>query len=63
MDVSKLKSLADDKSKVRKIMKLALHQTENILEKGENAGYQHFSFSPNVFKSFLSDRVVKSRIV
>ena len=28
-------------------------KVENIVEKGENAGYQHFSFSYNFFKSFL----------
>ena len=27
---------------------------ENILGKGENAGYQHFSFSHNVFKRLIS---------
>ena len=26
---------------------------ENIVGKGENAGYQHFSFSHNVFKKLL----------
>ena len=27
----------------------ALDRVENIVEKGENAGYQHFFFSHNIF--------------
>ena len=29
-------------------------KAKNIVGKGENAGYQHFSFTHNVFKRLLS---------
>ena len=36
------KGLADDKVNVAEKLKFALGRTENIVGKGENAGYQHF---------------------
>ena len=51
---SKFKTFADDKFKVAKMMIFVLDRVENIVGKGENAGYQHFSFSHNVFKRLLS---------
>ena len=40
---SKFKELADDKiSMTEKEMKFVLESVENIVGKGENAGYQHF---------------------
>ena len=51
---SKLKRPADENINVTEKLKLALKRLENIVGKGENAGYQNFSFSHNVFKSFLS---------
>ena len=41
-DWSKLKELADDKMTVNKNLIFVSGRTENIVEKGENAGYQHF---------------------
>ena len=35
-------------------MKFALGRVENIVEKGENAGYQHFLLFPQCFQKFLS---------
>ena len=37
-----------------KIMELVLKGKENIVGKGENAGYQHFLLFPNVFSRLLS---------
>ena len=42
LDWSKLKAFADDKLKLAKIMVLVLNRVENIVGKGENAGFQHF---------------------
>ena len=42
LDWSKLKTFADDKTNVKKKFKLCLGRVENIVGKGENAGYQHF---------------------
>ena len=38
-DWSKLKAFADDKITVTQILKLVLRRVENIVGKGENAGY------------------------
>ena len=48
LDLSKFKVFADDIS--QKLI-FVLGWVENIVGNGENAGYQHFSFSHNVFKS------------
>ena len=50
LDRTKLKAFADDKLNVAKMIIFLLNRIENIVKKGENAGYQHFSFSNNVFK-------------
>ena len=54
-DCSKLKALADNKLnlKKKKKMKFVLERVENIVGKGENAGYQHFRLFPTVFKRLL----------
>ena len=41
-----LKAFADDKLKVFQIMIFAFDGVENIVRKGENAGYQHFLLFP-----------------
>ena len=47
LDLSKLKAFADDKLNVPEKLKFILRRVENIVGKGENAGYQHFLlFSP-----------------
>ena len=38
----KLQAFADDKSNVTQNLKFVLGRVENIVGKGENAGYQHF---------------------
>ena len=46
LDRSKLKSLADDRISVTEKLKFVLGRVENIMGKGENAGYQHFLLFP-----------------
>ena len=53
LDWSKLKAFAD-KINVNQKFKFDMGRVENIVGKGENAGYQHFPFSDNVFKRLLS---------
>ena len=50
LDWSKLKGLADDKINVTEKLKSRFGRLENIMGNGENAGYQHFLLSHNVFK-------------
>ena len=42
LDLSKLKAFADDKATVAKMMISLFDRVENIVEKEENAGNQHF---------------------
>ena len=66
LDWSKLKAFADDILNVNQKLKFNLGKVENIVGKGENAGYQHFLLFPECFQkaSFLGslsqDCVVKS---
>ena len=54
---SKLKALADNKINVTQKQKHFLKWVENIVEKGENAGYQHFLLFPQCFlKLFFQGR-------
>ena len=48
LDWSKLKAFADDKINVIENLKFVLGWVENIVGKGENAGFSH-----DVFKRFL----------
>ena len=50
LDCSKLKAFADNKINVTELLKLVLGMVENIVEKEENAGYQHFLLFPQCFK-------------
>ena len=50
LDVTKLKAFADDKINVVQIMIPVLKRVENIVGKGENAGYQHFHLFPQCFQ-------------
>ena len=65
LDWSKLKALADDnlKIKVAKIMISLLDRVENIVEKGENAGYQHFLLFPQYFQKACFPGLLKVGIV
>ena len=50
LDLSKLKAFTDNKINLNEKLKLVFGREENTLEKGQNTGYKHFSFSYNVFK-------------
>ena len=53
--LSKLKAFADNNLNVDQKLKFALGRAENIVEKVENASYQHFLNFPQCFQkaSFL----------
>ena len=55
LDWSKLKGFTDDKINEGEKFKFVLERLENSVEKGENAGYQHFLLFPQCFQkaSFL----------
>ena len=46
---SKLKAFANDKINVEEKLKYVFGRVENIVGKGENAGYQHFLLFPQCF--------------
>ena len=50
VDCSKLKAHADNKITVSEKLKFVLGREENIVEKGENAGHQHFLLFPQCFQ-------------
>ena len=50
LDSSKLKAFADDKLNATEKLKFVLGRVENIVGKGENAGYQHFLLFPQCFQ-------------
>ena len=50
LDWPKLKAFADDKMNVAEMMISVSDGVENIVEKGENAGYQHFLLFPQCFQ-------------
>ena len=53
VDLSKLKAFADNKLIETQKRKFTLGRVENIVEKGENDGYQYFLLFPHVFKRLL----------
>ena len=59
--VTKLKAFADDKFNIGKMKISLFDRVENIVGKGENAGYQHFFLFPNVFSRATFYRVIISR--
>ena len=61
LDWFKLKAFADNKIYVNKKLKLGIGRVENIVGKGENAGYQDFFHLPTMFSKDLFFKVVKSR--
>ena len=63
LDLSKSKVFADDNSNVYQKLKLALGRVENIVGKGENAGYQHFLLFPQCFQNPSSSGLFKVGIV
>ena len=56
-----MKELADDKINVTERLKFVLGRAENIVGKGENAGYQHFLLFLQCFQKAFFPWVVKSR--
>ena len=50
LDLSKLNTFADDKRNVKEKLKFGMGREENIVGKGENAGYQHFLLFPQCFQ-------------
>ena len=60
LGLSNLKAFADDKVSVTKKLRTVLGRLENIVEKGENAGYQHFLLFPLCFKKGSFSMVLKS---
>ena len=61
LDVTKLKAFADDKMNVAQMMISVFDRMENIVGKGENAGYQHFLLFPQCFQKASLLGFVKSR--
>ena len=58
--MTKLKAFAEDKMNVSQMMIPVFDKVENIVGKGENAGYQHFPLFPQCFQkaSFLGGGVI-----
>ena len=50
LDETKLKAFADDRMNEAQMMISVFDRVENIVGKGENAGYQHFLLSPQCFQ-------------
>ena len=49
LNVTKLKTFADDKSNIAKIANSPFHRVENTVGKGENDGNQNFHLFPHCF--------------
>ena len=58
-----IESIASDNSNVNQKLKFALGMAENIVRKGENAGYQHFLLFPQCFQKASSVGSLKVEIV
>ena len=63
LDMSKLKALADGNLKMALRLEFVLDSGENIVEKGENAGYQHFFPFPTMFSKASFPDSLKPRTV
>ena len=63
LDWSKLKAIADDKINLNKKSKPVLGRVENIVGKGENAGYQHFLLFQQCFQKVSLVMLLKGGIV
>ena len=63
LDWSKLKAFADDKINVAEKLDFVLGRIENIVGKGENAGYQHFLLFPQCIQKSFSSKSLKVGIV
>ena len=54
LDWLNLKAIADDKINVIEKLKCVKRWVENIVEKGKNAGFQHFLLFPQCFQKASS---------
>ena len=63
LDWSKLKAFADNRIGVNEMMICLSNRIENIVGKGENAGFQHFLLFPQCFQQTSSLRSSKVGIV
>ena len=60
-DRSKLKAFAGDKMNMTEKMKIVPERMENIVGKGENAGYQNFLLFPQCFQKVTFSGSLKVR--
>ena len=58
---SKLKASANDMANLTEKFRFGLGRVQNIVGKGENAGYQHFLLFPTMFSKGAYSRVIKIR--
>ena len=63
LDRSKLKAVAHNISNQAEKLKFVLGRVENIVGKGENAGYQHFLLFPQCFQKASFSRSLNVVIV
>ena len=63
LNLSKFKAVADNKIIVTQKLKFVLGRIENIVEKRENDGYQHFLLFPQYFQKLSFLEVLKVGIV
>ena len=63
LDLSKLKAFADNKIKLTEKFRFGLGMVENIVGKGESAGYQCFLLFPQCFQKASFQGLLKVRIV
>ena len=63
LDRSKLKVFADDKINTTVKLKFVLRRVENIVGKGENAGYRHFLLFQQYFQWASFSKSLKVGIV
>ena len=61
LDLSELKAFADEKVNMSKKFQFMVGRVENIVGKGENASYQHFSPFPTMILKGFFLKNVKSR--
>ena len=63
LDWFKLKAFADNNINVTEELKFVLKREENIVGKGESAGYQHFLLFPQCFQKTSYTGLLKVGIV
>ena len=61
--LTKLKAFAEDKFSIAKMLIPCFDRVENIVGKGENAGYQHFLLFQQCFKKAFYTALLKLMIV